>query len=57
MNDAQVQVFFYTLLLIVYLSIIETLFCRREIEFNRGLTSFGFAQNTIHDFRNRVLNS
>ena len=30
------RVFFYTLLLIVYLSIIEALFCLREIEFNRG---------------------
>ena len=47
---------FNTLLLILYLSAIETLVCRREMSLI-GITSFGFAQNTIHDFQNTVLNS
>ena len=34
---------------IIYLSAIETLICRREKSLIRS-TSFGFAQNTIHDF-------
>ena len=46
----------YFLFLIVYLSAIETLTCRREMSLI-GSTSFGFAQNTIHDFQNTVLNS
>ena len=45
-----------TLLLIIYLSAIETLVCRREMSLI-GSTSFGFAQNTTHDFQNTVLNS
>ena len=50
------SVYFYTLLLISYLSVIETHTCRREMGLI-GSTSFGFAQNTIHDFQNTVLNS
>ena len=34
----------------------ETLVCRREMSL-LGSTSFGFAQNTRHDFQNTVLNS
>ena len=49
-------VYFNTLLLIIYLSAIETLTCRREMSLI-GSTSFGFAQNTIHGFQNIVLNS
>ena len=47
-----------TLLLIIYLNVIETLVCRREMSLI-GSTSFGFAQlvNTIHDFQNTALNS
>ena len=41
-----------TLLLIIYLSVIETLICRREKSLI-GSTSFGFAQNTIHDFQKK----
>ena len=40
---------------IVCLSAIETLICRREISLI-GSASFRFAQNTIHDFQNTVLN-
>ena len=50
------SVYFHTLLLIIYLSAIERLICRREMSLI-GSTSFGFAQNTIHDFQNTVLNS
>ena len=50
------SVYSNTLLLIVYLSAIETLICRREMGLI-GSTSFGFAQNTLHDFQNTVLNS
>ena len=50
------SVYFNTLLLIIYLSAIETLVCRREMSLI-GSTSFGFAQNTIYDFQNTVLNS
>ena len=32
-----------------YMSTIEALICRREMSLIRS-TSFGFAQNTIHDF-------
>ena len=49
-------VYFHTLLLFIYLSAIERLICRREMSLI-GSTSFGFAQNTIHDFQNTVLNS
>ena len=35
--------YFYTLLLIIYLSVIEKLICRREMSLIR-CTSFGFAQ-------------
>ena len=44
------------LLLIIYLTATETLVCRREMSLI-GPTSFGFAQNTIQDFQNTVLNS
>ena len=44
------SVYFHMLLLISYLSAIEILTCRREISLI-GSTSFGFAQNTIHDFQ------
>ena len=47
--------YFHTLLLIIYLIAIETLICRREMSL-MGPTFFGFAQNTIHDFKNTVLN-
>ena len=50
------SVYFITLLLIIYLSAIETLICPRKISLI-GSTSFGFAQNTIHDFQNTVVNS
>ena len=43
------------LLLIIYLSAVETL-SHREMS-SIGSTFFGFAQNTIHDFQNSVLNS
>ena len=42
--------------LIIYLNAIETLICRREMSLT-GSTSFGFAQNTIHDCQNTVLTS
>ena len=38
------------------MSAIKTLICRREMNLT-GPTTFGFAQNTIHDFRNTLLNS
>ena len=44
------------LLLIIYLSAIETRICRGEMSLIES-TAFGFAQNTIHDFQNTVLNS
>ena len=50
------SVYFNTLLLIIYFSAIETLVCSREMSLI-GFTSFGFAQNTIHDFQITVLNS
>ena len=50
------SVYSYTLLLVIYLSVIETLICRREMSLI-GSTSVGFAQNTIHDFQNTLLNS
>ena len=50
------SVYFHTLLLIIYFSAIERLTCRREMSLI-GSASFGFAQNTMHDFRNTVLNS
>ena len=50
------SVYFHTLLLIIYFSVIERLICRREMNLI-GSTSFGFAQNMIHDFQNTVLNS
>ena len=40
----------------MYFSAIETLTCRREISLI-GSTSFGFAQNTIHNLQNTLLNS
>ena len=49
------SVYFNTLLLIIYLSAIETLVCRSEMSLI-GSTSFGFAKNTIDDFKNTVLN-
>ena len=51
-----VSVSFLTLLLIIYLSAIETLICHKEMSLI-GSTSLGFAQNTIHDFQNTVMNS
>ena len=50
------SVYFHKLLFIIYLSAIEGLICRREMSLI-GSTSFGFAQNTMHDFQNTVLNS
>ena len=43
------SVYFHSPLLIAYLNVIETLICHREMSL-KGSTSFGFAQNTIHDF-------
>ena len=43
-------VYFNTPLFIMYLSAIETLKCHRKLSLI-GSTSFGFAQNTIHDFQ------
>ena len=40
----------------IYLSAIETFICGREMS-SIGSSSFGFAQNTIHDFQNTLLNS
>ena len=49
------SVYFHKLLLISYFSAsIESLICRREMSVI-GSTSFGFAQNTIHDFQHTVL--
>ena len=50
------SVYLNKLLLIIYLSDIETLVCLREMTLT-GFTSFGFAQNMIHDFQSTVLNS
>ena len=51
------SVYFHMLLLIIYMSAIETPICRIEMSVTRS-TFFGqFAQNTIHDFQNTVLNS
>ena len=50
------SVYFNTLLLIIYLSSVETLVCRREMSL-MGLLPSVFAQNTIHDFQNTILNS
>ena len=50
------SVYFHTLLLIMYFSAIKTLICHRETSLI-GSTSFSFAQNTIQDFQNTVLNS
>ena len=47
-------VYFNTLLLISYLSVIETLFVIEKLSLT-GFTSFGFAQNGFHDFRNTLL--
>ena len=40
----------------IYLRAIQTFVCPREMSIIWS-TSFGFAQNTIHDFQNTVLNS
>ena len=50
------SVYFHTVLLFIYLGVIETLICHKEISLI-GSTSFGFAQNTIHDFQSIGLNS
>ena len=50
------SVYFNTILLITYLSAIETLICPREMSLI-GSSSFDFAQNTIHYFQNTILNS
>ena len=50
------SVYFNTLFLIMCLSAVETLICRREMSLI-GSTSFVFAQNTIHDFQTTLLNS
>ena len=49
-------VYFHTLLSIIYLIAIERLICHREMSLIVS-TSFGFAQNTMYDFQNNVLNS
>ena len=43
------------MLLIVHLTAIETLIWRREMSLVWSI-SFSFAQNTIHDFQNILLN-
>ena len=48
--------YFNTLLLIFYLRATETLICRRDMSLI-GSTSFSFAQKTIHDLQNTVLNT
>ena len=48
--------YFNSLLLIIYMGVLQTLICGREMSL-MGSTSFSFAQNTIHDIRNTVLNS
>ena len=50
------SVYFHTLLLIMYLSAIKRLIFDREMSLI-GSTSFDFAQNKMHDFQNKVLNS
>ena len=40
----------------IYLSAIKTLICHTTIRL-MGSASFGFAQNTLRDFQNMVLNS
>ena len=47
------SVYFNTLLLIIHLSTVKTLNCCREMSLIRS-TSFGLAQNTIHDFHNPI---
>ena len=47
---------FTMLLLIIYFSNVETLVCRRELSL-LGPTFFDFAQNTMHDFQNTLINS
>ena len=54
--DSPESLYFSTLLLIIYLRAIEIIIFHREMSLI-GSTSFGFAQNTIHDFQNTVLNS
>ena len=49
-------ILFNTLLLIIYLSADERLICRKEMSLIWP-TAFSFAQNTIRDFQNTVLNS
>ena len=49
-------VYFKTPFLIIYFSAIEHLFVIEYLSL-KGFTSFGFAQNKLHDFRNTVLNS
>ena len=50
------SLYFTTLLLIIYLSAIETLVYHREMSL-KGSTSFVLARNTIHNFQKTVLNS
>ena len=47
------SLYFHTMLLIIYLGAIERLICRREMSLI-GFTSFGLAQNTMHDFQNSL---
>ena len=52
------SVYFNMLLLNIYLSAIETLICRRGNSLiGSTCTSFGFEQNTRHDFQDTILNS
>ena len=50
------SVYSHTLLFTIYLSAIERLICRIEMSLI-GYSSFGFAQNTMHDFQDTVMNS
>ena len=44
------------LIVFILIRFCQTLVCRREMSLI-GSTSFGFAQNMIHDFQNTVFNS
>ena len=50
------SVYFHMPLLVIYLSAFERFICRREMSLIES-TSFDFAQITMHDFQNTVLNS
>ena len=55
-KDVNVWEWVNMLLLVIYLSVIGTHTCHREMGLT-GSNSFGFAENTVHDFENTVLKS